>query len=194
MDSETYEDWFINKLLPNIPQKSVIVLDNASYHCRKLEKIPTTAWRKNEIIDWLNEKQIQISTDMLKRDLLYCVSQIKPQYDKSRIDEFAKEKGHEVLRLPPYHCELNPIEMVWAQLKNYVRMNNTTFKVKDMEQLIRRAYSTVTTNNWQNYIKHVNNIEKEMWIVDNLQDDIEEFIIHVRYSSSSEDQSDSSTD
>lgn len=39
MDSETYEDWFINKLLPNIPQHSVIVLDNASYHCRKLENI-----------------------------------------------------------------------------------------------------------------------------------------------------------
>ena len=34
------------------------------------------------------------------------------------IDEIARACGHEVLRLPPYHCTLNPIELVWAQLKH----------------------------------------------------------------------------
>lgn len=145
-------------------------------------------------MEWLQEKQLPATSDMLKRDLLACVSQVKPQYDKNRIDELAKEGGHEVLRLPPYHCELNPIELVWAQIKHHVKMNNTTFKVKDTEELIQRAYSTVTIDNWRNYIKHVKGIENDMWIVDNLQDDIEEFVIHVTHSSSSENESDTSSD
>ncbi|CAK1585278.1 unnamed protein product [Parnassius mnemosyne] len=33
----------------------------------------------------------------------------------------AAECGVTVLRLPPYHCELNPIELIWAQAKGYRR-------------------------------------------------------------------------
>ena len=96
---------------------------------------------------------------------------------RNKIDEFAKNKGHYVLRLPPYHCELNPIEMVWAQVKYYVEMHNTTFKQGDMEQLVVESYQNVTVNNWQNYIGHLAN----------LQDDVEEFIINVTHSSSKQD-------
>lgn len=35
--------------------------------------------------------------------------------------------GHEVVRLPVAHCELNPIEMAWAQVKECVRRNNQKF-------------------------------------------------------------------
>ena len=43
------------------------------------------------------------------------------------IDEIAKAAGHEVVRLPPYHCELSPIEIAWAQVKGYIRVHNTKF-------------------------------------------------------------------
>ncbi|KAJ8983152.1 hypothetical protein NQ317_016251 [Molorchus minor] len=29
----------------------------------------------------------------------------------------AKARDVTILRLPPYHCELNPIELIWAQKK-----------------------------------------------------------------------------
>ena len=29
--------------------------------------------------------------------------------------------GHEVVQLPVAHCELNPIEMIWSQVKGHVR-------------------------------------------------------------------------
>ena len=32
MDSHLFELWFVNKLLPALPEDSVIVLDNASFH------------------------------------------------------------------------------------------------------------------------------------------------------------------
>ena len=37
------------------------------------------------------------------------------------IDELAKAPGHEVVRLPPYHCELNSIEFCWSQVKGHIR-------------------------------------------------------------------------
>ena len=36
---------------------------------------------------------------------------------------------HEVVRLPVAHCELNPIEMAWSQVKGYVKDNNKRYKV-----------------------------------------------------------------
>ncbi|KAJ4441671.1 hypothetical protein ANN_11529, partial [Periplaneta americana] len=32
--------------------------------------------------------------------------------------------GHVVLRLPPYHCILNPIEMIWSEVKRKVASKN----------------------------------------------------------------------
>ncbi|PSN56834.1 hypothetical protein C0J52_08287 [Blattella germanica] len=51
----------------------------------------------------------------------------------------AKEQGKLVIRLPPYHCELNPIELIWAQVKGYVARNNKTFNIKDVKRLLAEA-------------------------------------------------------
>ena len=37
------------------------------------------------------------------------------------MDEFLKEKGHKALRIPPYHCNLNAIELAWAATKMYIK-------------------------------------------------------------------------
>ena len=36
MNSERFEEWFCDQLLPNLQPSSLIVIDNASYHSRKL--------------------------------------------------------------------------------------------------------------------------------------------------------------
>jgi hypothetical protein len=58
MDGEMYEKYFSEQLLPNLPPKSVIVVDNASYHSRKKEQLPTRSWRKDKIKEWLNVHNI----------------------------------------------------------------------------------------------------------------------------------------
>ena len=34
-----------------------------------------------------------------------------------KIDKIIEERGFKVLRLPPYHAELNPIELIWANVR-----------------------------------------------------------------------------
>ena len=51
--------------------------------------------------------------------------------EKSRVERYLSEDcGHIVYMLPKYHCELNPIECVWAQVKDILRHTAITkFKV-----------------------------------------------------------------
>ena len=44
----------------------------------------------------------------------------------------------EVLRLPPYHCELNAIELIWADEKNFVARENKELTIEHVETLFRK--------------------------------------------------------
>lgn len=46
------------------------------------------------------------------------VKQLIPQEKKYELDEIALSMGHKVIRLQPYHCQYNPIELIWAQIKS----------------------------------------------------------------------------
>ena len=85
----------------------------------------------------------------------------KSRFKKCVIDEMAKKRGIILLRLPPYHCELNPIELIWAQMKGYVARNNTTFKIKDVRELLKYSLNIITKENWKEAIKHVIKEEKK---------------------------------
>ena len=54
------------------------------------------------------------------------------------METVAKEYGHEILRLPPFHCELNPIELAWAAEKNYVAGENEDMSLDSVEKLFRK--------------------------------------------------------
>jgi hypothetical protein len=42
--------WVRTKLLPNLPQQAILVKDNASYYNVKINKDPTSATKKNDMI------------------------------------------------------------------------------------------------------------------------------------------------
>lgn len=108
-------------------------MDNAPYHSVKKEKLPTSSTRKADIIKWLEDKGEVVDNTMVIPELLDIFKRIKPLHNKYVIDELAKATNKTILRLPPYHCELNPIELAWSSIKNHVKMNNTTFKLPDLK-------------------------------------------------------------
>ena len=60
------------------------------------------------------------------------------------IDNIAKRYGHEVLRLPPYHCDLNRIELIWANEKNFVVRENNEMTLQSVETLLRKRIEEIT--------------------------------------------------
>lgn len=102
----------------------------------------------------------------------------------------ALSRGITVLRLPPYHCELNPIELIWAQVKGYVARENRTFKLVDVQRYLQEAIQNVSAEDWKKCIQHVLKEEQKMWDVDNrIEHNIEPIIINFDDSGSSSDES-----
>ena len=113
MTAEHFEEWFHDSLMPNITPKLLIVIDNAPCHSQQLERIPTMNSTKQYMQDWLTAHEIPFPEHALKRELHALIRASNPT-QKYAVDEMAKAAGHEVVRLPPYHCELNPIELAWS--------------------------------------------------------------------------------
>jgi transposase len=73
IDAEVFTTWTKQDLLPKLKRRSVIVMDNATFH------------KRADTIEAINKA------------------------------------GHELLFLPPYSPELNPIEKKWDHLKSIRR-------------------------------------------------------------------------
>lgn len=195
MDARRFEQWFL-EILPKLEPGSIVVMDNASYHSRRLEALPTSQWKKGQIIEWLVNKNIPHDPNKLKPQLLNLARIHKNKYLKYAVDEMARTHNITVHRLPPYHCELNPIELAWAQIKSQVARNNTTFKLADVKGLFDSAVNSVTAESWQQFIEHVIKEENRMWDLDTRIDvTVEPLLIDLGANdSSSDDDSDSDSD
>lgn len=180
--AELFENWFQNSLLPNVPEKSVIVMDNASYHSRLLNKVPNAANKKSEIQDYMLQNDIYFEFSYKKSDLLKVLKDfnLKKEYF---CDSVAEKMGHTVLRLPPYYCVFNPIEQIWHQIKSRVRAENLspTLSVSVVE-LIKKVVDDIPCESWKNCVKHVVKVEESYIHAKN----VEPLIINLANDSDSE--------
>ena len=177
MNIPHFMEWWKTQLLPNIPQNSLIVLDNASYHNGVVEKIPTKSSRKSEMQAWLKNHGIPYSDTDLKMDLMAKITAAQPTA-VYLTDIEAQAQGHEVVRVPVAHCELNPIELAWANVKEYVRKHNQQFTMTEVEQLTPTGIGVTTPDLWKKYVEHCKKVEDKYWQQDGLiEETVEEFII-----------------
>jgi len=78
-----FEDWFEFELIPLLPENSLVIMDNASFHRKKV------------------------------------------------LFEIANRYGINLLFLPPYSPEFNPIEHSWANFKEWLKSNSQRFTCFD---------------------------------------------------------------
>ena len=65
-----------------------------------------------------------------------------------------KEYGHKVIRLPPYHCHFNSIELIWAQIEGRVARNNKKFSITEITKMTVKAIEQSTESNWKKVVDH----------------------------------------
>uniref|UniRef100_A0A8R1E8Y9 Tc1-like transposase DDE domain-containing protein n=1 Tax=Caenorhabditis japonica TaxID=281687 RepID=A0A8R1E8Y9_CAEJA len=84
-------------------------------------------------------------------------------FKKYIVDEFAKSKGVSVVRLPPYHCELNAIEMLWADVKQELRREGTVdTTLADVRLNTLRLLRSFPSEKAAKLMEHVEKLEDEM--------------------------------
>lgn len=193
MNYDNFEKWLKEKLIPNIPPHSVICMDNAAYHTKVLNPVPKQYDSKKTMCEWLKERGVQFNESMRKSELFELISENAPKSKKYCIDELLKCHGHDVIRLPPYHCDMNPIELAWASIKRYVRERNANseLNLKTLTNLTIEAIKNVSSKEWENYCSHVENIEKKYWETDGV---VEETIENFSFIVSSDSETDTASE
>ena len=111
MNGDSYEQYFADSLCTNVPQGSLIVIDNAPYHSRNDETYPVSKWKKQQYIDWLKSKDIAVLKTILRAELWTMCKQERDHYPAKIVESIAKNAGHETLRLPPIIA--NSIQSKW---------------------------------------------------------------------------------
>lgn len=152
---------------------------------------PGSTWNKQPMIDWLKARNIPVDPNMLKPEVYELIRKHRPPpvyvtihlassvmtvtiylltqsniLCRFAIDKIAEEAGHRILRLPPYHCEYNPIENIWGQMKSYFDAHvgvETDFSEDAMLNTWLSAIAKVTPADWARTVERVDLMIHQAW-------------------------------
>ena len=79
--------------------------------------------------------------------------------EKTIVERFYLDRGHQVHFIPKFHCELNPIERVWGQAKRYTR-TYTNYTLPGLRKIVEPALDFVTLDNIRKYFRKVREYER----------------------------------
>ena len=170
MNWENFSKWFTTQLLPNIPPKSIVILDNAKYHNVLTGGFfPNTNSGKTQLRAWLTRNRYAWREDMLKSELLELCTRLAP-VPKYRLDELAEAHNVSILRTPQYHPELQPIETCWAIVKNYMA-DHCDFTMAGLRNNLPDGFAKVTVETCKEVISKVLKQEDKYWHEDEKLDE-----------------------
>jgi hypothetical protein len=196
MNGQIFMQWVNNRLIPTFQRrfpgkKLILVLDNAAYHHprgddwvnpNKMNKLELAAWISDRV-DHITVIRDGVSKYFGKAALFQNKSNYAPTADEMRawvkqyllqhptinrtlLQQRFDELGWQLIYTPPYQCECQPIEMLWAYVKNYVgRMMGSDHSIPFVTQLARQGFygdpdnhhSPVDADLCQRLINHVLN-------------------------------------
>ncbi|OQR87255.1 hypothetical protein ACHHYP_20409 [Achlya hypogyna] len=157
--AELFEKWFREccRTLACTVGNCTIHMDGAKYHKRQLNPHPNSRWRKSDIQNWLTLRSIVWQTSDIKASLLVMAAQHREPAQYVSV-EIAREFNHVVLFTPPYHPELQPIEIIWACVKNRIGAS----PAKTMPELCEKLEASlhqVSSPTWLGALKRVHKFE-----------------------------------
>uniref|UniRef100_A0A2S2P977 Tc1-like transposase DDE domain-containing protein n=1 Tax=Schizaphis graminum TaxID=13262 RepID=A0A2S2P977_SCHGA len=166
-----FKDWF-SQMLHYLEEPSIIVMDNVPHHSSLVENYPKINSKKADVQQWLREKNVEFSPIESLAELREKVKNTIPRGKKYKLDELTFQMGHEVVRLPPYHRNYNPTELILAQVKGRVAEKNRNFKIGDVEALVHKEIDAVTLDDWAKHGEDSVKIQEEDFLRAGLRDEI----------------------
>lgn len=120
-NAENYVNWFRFQLPPNLNKPSIIILDNAAYHKTLPADTPHThKMRKADVLAALYRHGVSYDARITAIEAKRILKQWQNNNIRIEIEQLATDVGHSVLFTPPHFSDLQPIEMVWARIKDAV--------------------------------------------------------------------------
>ena len=172
MNWDNFSKWFESQLLPNIPDHSLIILDNARYHNVLVDDhFPKGNSTRDKLRSWLTHNGHAWRDDMLKSELFELCMRFapKPEY---RLDQLAAKHNMSILRTPQYHPELQPIETCWAITKNHIAAH-CDYTMAGLRRNLPTAFAKVAAETCKDLIQNkVADQEDKYWLEDEQLDEI----------------------
>ncbi|XP_047539544.1 uncharacterized protein LOC125072952 [Vanessa atalanta] len=191
MNFTNYKKWLSTNIIPNLKLNSVIVLDDTAYNNKLSNPAPTPYSKIVEMQSWLKNKGIPYKDDMLKPQLYKLICENGGTNKTYIIDEIFNKYNHVVIRVPPAHPDLNPIDIALDTAKGYVAEKNMNNKTSHVMELVIEKLDLIEKNEWTDLCKKVEYIENQYRSSDHVIDAMtEELTIYNANSSESESESD----
>lgn len=201
---------YMNELFASCKEKApekkfVFVLDNAKYH--KVEhgvdddSAGGSAHRSRSMMNkgQLADLPIRNGCEESKENLmkrkkadLYNMSKDESFRGRRAVEVAAETFGFDILWLPPYHPELNPIEMAWASTKQYVALENDGSDFGKVKDLILAGFDK-TNDTWPKLVRKTKENETKYHRIIQAQqsvDTLPSMVIDVSDSDDSDDSDD----
>ena len=100
----------------------------------------------------LQERGVDVS-GMKAEDMRLALQQMHDfKYEKTKLESLLATNGYRGFFIPKFHCELNPIERVWAQSKKYSRAH-CDYSFKGLEGTIIPALDSVTLDSIRKFFR-----------------------------------------
>jgi len=178
MDGQVFMQWVHNRLIPTFKRllpgkKLILLLDNASYHHPRGEDwVNPNRMSKYELAVWISDRADSITvqrdgtskyfgkTSLFQPASRYAPTveemrgwvkaylQQHPGFNRTLLRQAFDAEGWQLLYTPPYCCECQPIELLWAHVKNYVgRQMGDDHSIAGVTRLARQGFYGDPANN-----------------------------------------------
>ena len=120
---------------------------------------------KTDMQAWLQKRNIYFTHNMTKVQLWSVIKPLIHGEQKCyvvRVDELLQSHGHQILRLPAYHCQYNAIG---AFSKNYYNkhIKGSQHTENKVTKVWKEGLDRFTPQMWQNSVNHCQKLIKEDW-------------------------------
>ena len=111
----------------------------------------------------------KLANSLLRIELYEKCKELSPPA-KFALDVIAEEQGHQIIRTPQYHPELQPIEICWGIVKNYCAQR-CDYTMKKLKIHLEDGFKEVNPGNISKVMKKMREEEDNYWKEDELEDE-----------------------